>query len=240
MHSLPMLSLPSWCARAEQVPGESGPDGPPPACTMRTFSPPAAGRACGPDLHQARRRLSAPQRRRHPPGQSCRVRGSPLACGRQPSPAHSPGASTLTGRGGRPALRRWMIRLRMSDGGTRPAATARQCESLLDVAVRSPRGEDGAGAGLPAERSCPPGTDRLAPGLDLANLDQITPAARGSRCMPAAIGCTRGCDDAQGSGTAVPLTAGQLWFVSGPGRLPSAQSAITGCRAERSFPDVGG
>jgi hypothetical protein len=38
----------------------------------------------------------------------------------------------------------------------------------------------------------------------------------------------------------VPLTAGQLWFVSGPGRLPLAKSAITGCRAERSFPDVGG
>jgi hypothetical protein len=75
MHSLPMLSLPSWCARAEQVPGESGPGGPPPTCTMRTFSPPAAGRACGPDLREARRRLSAaPQRRRHPPGQSCRVR----------------------------------------------------------------------------------------------------------------------------------------------------------------------
>jgi hypothetical protein len=34
----------------------------------------------------------------------------------------------------------------------------------------------------------------------------------------------------------VPLTAGQLWFVSGPGRLPLAKSAITGCRAERSFP----
>jgi hypothetical protein len=31
----------------------------------------------------------------------------------------------------------------------------------------------------------------------------------------------------------VPLTAGQLWFVSGPGRLPLAKSAITGCRAER-------
>jgi hypothetical protein len=56
-------------------PRESGPGGPPPAYTMRTFSPPAAGRACGPDLHEARRRLSAaPQRRRHPPGQSCRVR----------------------------------------------------------------------------------------------------------------------------------------------------------------------
>jgi hypothetical protein len=56
-------------------PRESGPGGPPPACTMRTFSPPAAGRACGPDLHEARRRLSAaPQRRRHPLGQSCRVR----------------------------------------------------------------------------------------------------------------------------------------------------------------------
>jgi hypothetical protein len=67
--------LPSWCARAEQGPRESGPGGPPPACTMRTFSPPAAGRACGPDLHEARRRLSAaPQRRRHPLGQSCRVR----------------------------------------------------------------------------------------------------------------------------------------------------------------------
>jgi hypothetical protein len=50
--------------------------------------------------------------------------------------------------------------------------------------------------------------------------------------MPAAIGCTRGCDDPQGSGAAVPLTAGQLWFVSGPGRLPLAKSAITGCRAE--------
>ena len=98
---------------------------------------------------------------------------------------------------------------------------------------QKPPGKDGAGAGLPAERSCPPGTDRLAPGLDLANLDQITPAARGSRCMPAAIGCTRGCDGPQGSGAAVPLTAGQLWFVSGPGRLPLAKSAITGCRAER-------
>jgi hypothetical protein len=164
------------------------------------------------------------------------VRGSPLVYGRQPSPAHSPGASTLTGRGGQPALRRWMIRLRMSDGGTRPAATAQQCESLLDVAVRSLRGEDGAGAGLPAERSCPPGTDRLAPGLDLADLDQITPAARGSRCMPAAIGCTRGCDDAQGSGAAVPLTVGQLWFVSGPGRLPLAKSAITAAGQRDPFP----
>jgi hypothetical protein len=56
-------------------PRESGPGGPPPTCTMRTFSPSASGRACGPDLHEARRRLSAaPQRRRHPPGQSCRVR----------------------------------------------------------------------------------------------------------------------------------------------------------------------
>jgi hypothetical protein len=71
-----------------------------------------------------------------------------------------------------------MIGLRMSDGGTRPAATAQQCESLLDVAGQKPPGEDGAGAGLPAERSCPPGTDRLAPGLDLADLDQITPTAR--------------------------------------------------------------
>ena len=136
----------------------------------------------------------------------------------------------------RPALRRWMIRLRMSDGGTRPAATAQQCESGLDVAGQKPPGEDGAGAGLPAERSCPPGTDRLAPGLDLANLDQITPAPRGSRCMPAAIGCTGGCDGPQGSGAGGALTAGQLWFVSGPGRLPLAKSAITGCRAERSFP----
>jgi hypothetical protein len=56
-------------------PRESGPGGPPPTCTMRTFSQSATGRACGPDLHEARRRLSAaPQRRRHPPGQSCRVR----------------------------------------------------------------------------------------------------------------------------------------------------------------------
>jgi hypothetical protein len=70
---------PATCSRPPRNPGragprESGPGGPPPACTMRTFSPPAAGRACGPDLHEARRRLSAaPQRRRHPPGQSCRV-----------------------------------------------------------------------------------------------------------------------------------------------------------------------
>jgi hypothetical protein len=132
-----------------------------------------------------------------------------------------------------------MISLRMSDGGTRPAATAQQCESLLDLAVRSLRGEDGAGAGLPAERSCPPGTDRLAPGLDLANLDQITPAARGSRCMPAAIGCTRGVMT-PGERAAVPLTAGQLWFVSGPGRLPLAKSAITAAGQRDPFPDVGG
>ena len=60
--------------QAEQVPANPVRGGPPPTCTMRTFSPPAAGRACGPDLHEARRRLSAaPQRRRHPPGQSCRV-----------------------------------------------------------------------------------------------------------------------------------------------------------------------
>lgn len=133
-----------------------------------------------------------------------------------------------------------MIRLRMSDGGTGLLPPRSNANHYWTWRVRSLRGEDGAGAGLPAERSCPPGTDRLAPGLDLANLDQITLAARGSRCMPAAIGCTRGCDGPQGSGAAVPLTAGQLWFVSGPGRLPLAKSAITAAGQRDPFPDVGG
>ena len=178
------------------------------------YSVPAAlpGAPAGRTSTRLSARLSAaPQRRRHTlQAKAAAVPGSPLAYGRQPSP-------------GAFARREHSYRARRAAGSAevddqaqnvrwrnRPAATAQQCESLLDVAGQKPPGGGRRRSRLPAERSCPPGTDRLAPGLDLANLDQITPAARGSRCMPAAIGCTRGCDGPQGSGAAVPLTAGQL------------------------------
>jgi hypothetical protein len=150
--------LPSWCARAEQVPAN-----PVRAARLR----PAL---CA---HPVRRLPGAPAGRTStrlgagsPPPLSAEgtLQAKAAACG-LPAGMRTPavtsafaGASTLTGRGGRPALRRWMIRLRMSDGGTRPAATAQQCESLLDVAVRSLRGRTAP------EPACPPNV-RARPAL---------------------------------------------------------------------------
>ena len=112
---------PAFLVPGQSRPRESGPGGPPPACTMRTSSPPAAGRACGPDLHQARRRLSAaPQRRRHPPGQSCRVLAPRWHADASRHQRIRPARAPVPGAAGGRVLRRWMIRLRMSDGGTRP------------------------------------------------------------------------------------------------------------------------
>jgi hypothetical protein len=127
--------------QAEQVPANPVRGGPPPTFTMRTFSPPAAGRACGPDLHEARRRLSAaPQRRRHT------LQAKAAACW-LPAGIRTPAVTSAFAR------REHSYRARRAAGSAevddqaqnvrwrnRPAATAQQCESLLDVAGQKPPG----------------------------------------------------------------------------------------------------
>jgi hypothetical protein len=240
MHSLPVLSLPSWCARAEQVPAN-----PVRAARLR----PAL---CA---HSVRRLPGAPAGRTStglgagsPPPLSAEgtLQAKAAACG-LPAGTRTPAVTSAFAR------REHSYRARRAAGSAEVDDQAqnvrwrnRTCCHRAAMRIITGRGgqkpprKDGAGAGLPAERSCPPGTDRLAPGLDLANLDQITPAARGSRCMPAAIGCTRGCDGPRGAGRRCRSPPASYGSSADLGDRPWRSPPSPAAGQRDPFPDVGG
>ena len=140
---------PATCSRPPRNPGRAGPreSGPGrPHLDLHYAHIRSQQAAQGAPAGRTSTRLSTALRR--PSAQKAPSRpklpraGSPPAYGRQPSQAHSPGTSTLTGRGGRPALRRWMV-----PGSECPMAEPACCHRAAMRIIIGRGGSEASGGG---------------------------------------------------------------------------------------------
>ena len=230
-----MLSLPSWCARAEQVPAN-----PVRAARLRPALCALQSAGC-----RARLRAGPPPRL---------GAGSPPPLSAEGTPRAKTAACWLPAGMRTPAVTSAFARREHSYRARRAAGSAEVDDQAQNVRWRNPAcchraamriiigrgGSEASGggrrrAGLPAERSCPPGTDRLAPGLDLADLDQITPTRAGAgACLPRSAARADVMTPGERGGGAAhrrPAMVRQRTWAIALGDVRHHR-----CRAERSFP----